>query len=357
MTFTIDRMPVPDSLDGPGGAAFAEMVHVRNQIETEASGMAEMAPTAQDLLSRWQDPYSPQVLFVARAGGRIVGRAVLTLPIEEEARIAWLAAEVLPDYRGQGIGTALLEAAEAGALEAGRSVFAGESMTRAAAGPQLDSPTGFGSVPVAAAGVRFAVRHGYALGQVVRGSRLALPFDATAALEAAAAASGPGYRAEAWTGATPEHRLDDLARLHARMSTDAPSGDLETTPEEWDADRVRALDELRSKTDRTTLTSAVEHVGSGALVAFSELSVPHDSALAVQQEDTLVLKEHRGHRLGMLAKAANLALLQREHPGRSWVVTFNAEENRPMLDVNEAIGFVPFVYEAVWEKRVQAASE
>lgn len=351
MTFTIDRMPIPETLDGPGGADFIEMVRVRNEIEAEGSGLAEISPTAQDLLPHWQDPYSPQTLFVARVDGRIVGRAVQTLPIEEESRVALMSVEVLAAFRSRGIGGALLEAVEANAREAGRTVFAGDSMALPAEGPQLDSPTGFGSVPESNPGVRFAVRHGYVLGQVVRGSRLALPFDAATALGDAAEASGPGYRSAAWTGPIPEHRLDDLARLHSRMSTDAPSADLQITPEVWDADRVRSLDELRGKTDRTILTSVVEHIESGTLVAFSELSVPHDPALAVQQEDTLVLKEHRGHRLGMLAKVANLELLEREHPGRAWVITFNAEENRPMLDVNEAIGFVPFVYEAVWEKQ------
>ena len=357
MTLAIERMLIPESLDGPGGADFAEMVRVRNEIEAESSGMAEMSPTPRDLLPHWQDPYSPQALFVARVDGHIVGRAVASLPIEEESREVLLSVEVLPAFRGRGIGTALLEVGEKHGRAAGRTTFGGESMARPTGGQQIDSPTGFGSVPADDPGVRFAVRHGYSLGQVVRGSRLALPFDAEAALGAATTASGPGYRSTAWTGAIPDDRLDDLAVLHARMSTDAPSADLDIAPESWDADRVRALDALRAKTDRAMLTAVVEHVASGSLVAFSELSVPSDSALAVQQEDTLVLTEHRGHRLGMLAKLANLALLGREHPGRSWVVTFNAEENRPMLDVNEAIGFEPFVYEAVWEKRGQERSE
>ena len=350
MTFTIDRMPIPETLDGPGGDDFAELVAVRNEIEADTSGDPGISPTARDLLPHWQDPYSPQVLFVARVEGRIVGRSVLTLPIEDGSDVAWLTAEVLSAHRGRGIGTALLEASEAAAAADGRTVFQGEAMVRPATGAQLDSPTGFGSVPADAPGTRFALRHGYSLQQVTRGSRLALPVDAGGALSAALEASGPAYRVETWEGATPAHRLDDLAHLHARMSTDAPAADLEIDEEEWDADRVRSLDEMRAKTGTATLVAAVEHVESGRLVAFSELSVPPDTALAVHQWDTLVLREHRGHKLGMLAKVANLELLAREHPGHSSVITFNAEENRPMLDVNEAIGFVPFVYEGVWKK-------
>jgi hypothetical protein len=97
---------------------------------------------------------------------------------------------------------------------------------------------------------------------------------------------------------------------------------------------------------------AVEHVESGHLVGFSELRIPVDLARVVHQEDTIVLREHRGHRLGMVLKLANLLNLQKEHPGHPSVITFNAEENRHMLDVNEAVGFAPIGYEGGWKKNV-----
>ena len=69
------------------------------------------------------------------------------------------------------------------------------------------------------------------------------------------------------------------------------------------------------------------------------------------QEDTLVLAEYRGHRLGMLLKATNIQLLMEQAPATTAIVTFNAEENRPMLAVNEAVGFRPIGYEGVWQKQ------
>lgn len=67
-----------------------------------------------------------------------------------------------------------------------------------------------------------------------------------------------------------------------------------------------------------------------------------------------MLIEHRRHRLGLLLKAANLLHPQRVRPEHPSVVTHHAEENRPMLDVNEALGFMPVVYEGAWRKDLPA---
>jgi GNAT superfamily N-acetyltransferase len=101
---------------------------------------------------------------------------------------------------------------------------------------------------------------------------------------------------------------------------------------------------------RKRYTAAVEHLPSGHLVGFTVLSVPTQLHRAVDQYATLVLKEHRGHALGMLLKVGNLAHLERAKPGHPSVMTFNAEENRHMLDVNEAVGFVPVANESAWRK-------
>ena len=63
-----------------------------------------------------------------------------------------------------------------------------------------------------------------------------------------------------------------------------------------------------------------------------------------------MLREHRGHRLGMLLKVANLRTSREAAPGHPSVLTWNAEENRAMLDVNEAVGFVPIGDEGAWRK-------
>ena len=51
----------------------------------------------------------------------------------------------------------------------------------------------------------------------------------------------------------------------------------------------------------------------------------------------------------MRVKAANLIAVREALPEARAIITWNAEENRHMLDVNEALGFRPVLAEASME--------
>lgn len=76
----------------------------------------------------------------------------------------------------------------------------------------------------------------------------------------------------------------------------------------------------------------------------------------VDQWDTIVLHGHRGHRLGMLVKAANIVALRQAGPQAAAIITWNAEENRHMLSVNEALAFYPILVEAALEVEAPSTS-
>ncbi len=351
---TISEVVIPESLDAPDASEFLTSIDVRNTVWRDDSGTEDLTYTAAELLPGWQKTtFEPRRLFTARLDGRMVARGVYETRTNDDFGMVWLMAEVLQDARGHGVGEALAQHLEQLALDEGKTHAIVYAPSWKTGGIRIPSPTGFGSVPAGTPEVRLLQGMGYTLEQVERGSRMTLPLDEEslrAAYTTAASAAGPDYRVHTWSGFTPAEWRQDIAHLLTRMSTDAPSAGLDEPEDPWTVERLLEDEAKEAESPRTSVVAAVEHVPTGALVGFTEMTVPAEAERAVSQEDTIVLREHRGHRLGMLLKAANLLWLEQVAPGHPSVITYNAEENRHMLAVNEALGFVAFVYEGAWRK-------
>lgn len=347
----IRELEIPSSVGADGWDDFAAAMGIHYGNEALTYGTDELAFTAAEALSGYLDQDNhPTRLFVARDGSRMVGAARYELEPGDDPKTAWLMVDVLPGARRSGVGSALSAKLQGVAATDGIRKAIVYAVSGYGQGERLPAPTGFGSVPRDNAEVAFLLGKGYRLEQVVRGSRLALPVDVTVQLTDTLAAAGPDFGLHYWVERTPKSWREEIAALRQLMSTEDPSAGLEEPEDVWTVERL-IEDEKRYETSpRTRLVAAVEYVPTGRLAGFTSLSVPAEPDRAVSQEDTLVRHEHRGHRLGMLLKLANLAEVQRRMPGHPAVLTFNAEENRHMLDVNEAVGFVPIGYEGAWRR-------
>ena len=351
--FRIEELPIPTTADDP---AYLATVDIQNQHRTHVLGAAAANNTAAEILPYLQDnTHEEKRIYLALVDDTVVGTALLAWQLIPDTRVTYFSLDVAPAFRTQGIGTALLAQVEADSRADGRPVLQVGAVHEAIAESEmLPAPTGFGAVPLADPGVRFLQHHGFQLEQVYRVSTVELPVaaDVLATYEEQAwAKAGDDYRVVTWHGDTPEQWRADVAELVSRLATDAPTGNLEVEPEPWDAERVRQNDERRRKSGRLQFAAVVEHIPSGKLVAFNGVSVPlDDPTRPAHQGITLVLKEHRGHRLGMLVKVANMREVMANRPQIPFIITDNAEENRPMLDVNEAVGFKPVAYEGAWQK-------
>ena len=340
--FIVEEIFVPASVDAADAADFASCLFIMNQNEAEAYGHDELRLEPDEVLPWWQDSANPHRLFGVRVDGSLIGCGTYEY-LTADADSCWSRVNVLAAHRGQGIGTALFSHIEEIARSDRRRKIVTYFASPDAPGDRIEAPTGFGSVPAGNPEVRFAVGCGFRLEQVERGSRLTLPV--SVAVEPPAS-----YRLHYWINNTPTEWLEQMALLHTRMSTDAPTAGLEEPEDVMTVERLLELEAGIARNPRSYLNAAVEHVPTGVLAGFTVLSVPVESHRSVTQYATLVLTEHRGHRLGMLLKVANLDHLQRVRPGHPSVITFNAEENRFMIDVNEAVGFTPMGYEGAWRK-------
>ncbi len=349
------RVAFPGSLDARDAKDFVTMTDVRNAIFREMSGTDDFSVSAAELLPQFApSDYVTRHAWLILAGDVAVGRVGVDIPHEEDSRVAKIFVAVLPSLWGKGVGARGLRHAEQCARDKGRHVVQTWSPHVAAEGDRIEAPTGFGSVPrdhIA----RFLEGSGFTLEQIERNSMLDLvpSMDRILALQRDAQTAAEGYRIVHWETPTPPEHIDGYAWMKSRMSTDIPGAGTVVDEERWDAERVAHHEAKYLEAGRRLIVTAAQHTATGELCAFNELAPSTTVPDLAHQEDTLVLREHRGHRLGMLVKCAGLLALRESRPEMTRVMTYNAEENRPMLDINEAIGFAAIAYEALWRKSLR----
>ncbi|MGH3614159.1 MAG: GNAT family N-acetyltransferase, partial [Pseudonocardia sp.] len=221
--------------------------------------------------------------WLARAGGAVVGAVGLSLPTLDNLDNAWVDLVVAPGCRRDGIGRALLAHVAGLARERGRSRLVGH----------VHEPlngTSPGAVFAASAGASHALAN--------QRRRLTVPVPDEAGLarlrDHARTAAAGGLLTRAMTGGTPEKHLDDVARLIARMSTDAPLGDLHQGPEHYDAQRIRDNDTARRARGSVLVATVAQEDATGRLVAFTGMNISVETDWHAWQDDTIVDPPHRG---------------------------------------------------------------
>lgn len=322
-----------DPLDPLQDSVFRDWIEVHAAAERALWGDRATPWSAEEIRELQRAPERIRRAVAAVAGdGQVVGAVQVIAATRDNLDSAncWLS--VHPDHQHRGVGSALLARAEEVIRGLGRSLVQDWSV----------SPEESGGPATA-----FALKHGYAVAQ--RGLRSDLTL---AQWRDEDAPVDPGYRVETTWDTVPEEWLEDRAHLSRRMSTDAPLGDTEYEEEDWDAERVRRYYARMTAMGRRFLLSVAREVSSGRLVGYTDLAVPESTPDRAYQQDTLVLREHRGHGLGLALKAANLRALRGGMPQVRTVTTFNAASNEPMLRVNRALGFAVVGYVTEWKKRL-----
>ncbi len=158
---------------------------------------------------------------------------------------------------------------------------------------------------------------------------LELPLD-----PAARAAVDPAYDVVTWRGRCPDEHRGAYLAMRNQMNADVPTGELDLEPTVLDDARLAASEERLTRSYDVRVAAARRRV-DGAFGGYSLLFVPHGADIA-WQDDTLVMPEHRGHRLGAALKAVNYAELPE---GIGLVHTWTAPSNTAMHRTNTALGF------------------
>jgi len=263
--------------------------------------------------------YYRRTYLEAREEGRVMGVAELELSLQDNLESSGLEVNVLAEHRRRGVGRALWEEGVRRARAAGRSRAGGE--VNVAPGRSQ-------------AGLSFALAVGAEEKHVEDHLLANLPIPA--------APLDPAYDVVTWRGRCPDEHRATYLEMRNRMNTDVPAGDLELEPVVIDDARL-AASETRLARSYDVRVAAARRREDGVFGGYSLLFIPRGADHG-WQDDTLVMPEHRGHRLGAALKSANYADLP---PGVTQVHTWTAPTNVAMHHTNTAMGFrvVEHMYE------------
>ena len=278
---------------------------------------------------RQKDSGERQELFAAYDGDRMVAGAVLWSFLLDNVDKAWFSLDVdVPDRR-RGLGRAMLERLE--------------QVAKADHRRQLLTDTKLPFADRETHGYRqFAEACGYGLAnyEVVRHLTLPVPDETIQGWIDETAPHVEGYTIETFVDEVPDDLVESLCLLMGQLAVDAPTGAVDfeeevITPERFAEGLATVKAMGRSRFETVALTPDRE------VVAQSTLSVPRSDSTVVYQWGTFVHRQHRGHKLGLATKAANLRAVQAFRDDLTLITTQNAETNGYMVSINERMGFQP----------------
>ncbi|WP_144791318.1 GNAT family N-acetyltransferase [Kocuria palustris] len=376
---SIRQIRTPAAFDDDAARTLGEVADIVRRSREAIWGAGQLSNAAEDIFRDLHDPWERVVLLGAYLEDRLVGRAEVRLPLVVHTRSAGVLLTVDPEAEAGGVGLELLSAAEQVAAGEARRVI---TIHTEHPGPEdlrgdgrIGSPTGTlpqirpedwitaadgsGRLPLSNRQTRFARSAGYDLRTVSDVSRLTVPLpqeELDRLTSEVLASQGAGdYRTHAWQDEAPEHWLDSLARLHARIPSDSFAGPEVWDPEPWDAQRVRRTEALRREDGDRSLMSVVEHIPTGELVGMTEVVIPQPHRGAGLQDETVVLREHRGRRLGLRLKLENLRQIARTAPEVEAIFVWTHSGNTRMNWVNRRLGARVVGRSAVWQREIGAA--
>ncbi|ATG52920.1 GNAT family N-acetyltransferase [Brachybacterium vulturis] len=319
--------------------ALDEHTYGGSEALTREQLRAQLADSPYWQVQRWVALVEPM-----EGGQSLVGRASTFVPLQENLETISVGVSIHPAFRGRGLGTAMVQEALIPAIrDSGRTLV--EAYGEIPADGDAESP----ELPVN----RLARRLGITRKNLAVCRALPLPLEETLleALQAEAAQELGEYRVELWDGEIPEEHLSAYGLLLRQLELDEPDEDVEHEAPEYTPERIRES-ERRMREEGTVRILAVAVAPDGSFVGNSEvhLHTAPQSTLG-WQENTLVMPEHRGHRLGLALKVATHRRLRERAPQLRSLVTWNSHVNPWMIEINEKLGYQILYRELVLQGR------
>ncbi|MEV3937044.1 GNAT family N-acetyltransferase [Glycomyces sp. NPDC049804] len=279
--------------------------------------------------------------------GALLGHTRTTFFTDENRELAIVRfGAVHPDHRGRGIGSALLDHVERVCAEHGRTTVLTGAPVYWEGGPERHEEY-----------ARLLEDRGYkkALTTVNRRSPVD-PLGAEREAEEyakALAAAGDAYEVRQWIGPVPDDLLETMCRMETTIINEIPLGEIEMEIEHVTPEKLRASEAVYAAEGRV-IAHSVALDAAGEIVAWTEVGVDEGDYRDAHQAITIVDPGHRGHRLGLLLKLANLRQIRERFPHVEYIWTDNADVNAPMIAINELLNYTTVDANAEYQRKLEA---
>lgn len=310
-------------VDPADGAAVAAYVAIANAVRTVDSPWSHLhteRSLALELVHGWDG--EPDRAFLVHVDGVDVGTASLGASEWDNRELAWLGVAIHPDHRRHGHATAAYGLLHDECRRIGRLLVGTDHWD--APGPRA-----------------FATTVGYEerAWSVQRRQHLdELPAGFLDEAYAEAAAHAHDYELVRIAGRSDDALREQLVTV-AESINDAPMDDLEIEDEVFPVERLAAFEDAQLAGGHRLYRVVARHRATGELAGHTVVTVEEERPWIGIQEDTAVVRAHRGHRLGLLLKADLARWLLEVEPRLRTVDTWNAASNPRMVGVNERLGY------------------
>jgi GNAT superfamily N-acetyltransferase len=254
--------------------------------------------------------------------GRLTGTVRVYLPKRDNQHAAVCGVLVHPECRRHGLGRRLYERLEEMVGQSGRRVLIGGSLDTSG---QRAFAEGLGFT---LAGVKIYLR------QDLR----TLDWELVNRLRTGARQAAGDYTLVRLQGPVPQDLVEQVAAMETAIN-DAPREGPDIEDFLVTAARIRARERSMAEAGLRHYRLVARRDQDGQLAGHTLVYVDPEQPRHGVQEDTSVLAEHHGRRLGMLLKSEMMCWLADTEPDLRWIDTGNAESNRHMIAIKEAPGY------------------
>lgn len=316
--------------------------HVASYVEIENASNVVDSPWEHDTTTREAEGYLRHGWdgdlgdwFLVQADGEPVGLAMYFASSWDNPQLAWTKVKIHPAHRRRGHASQVVAAMLERARSEGRRTLGSDGWES----------------PVVEA---FAARHGFEVASrgVVRRQVLAeVDWAVVEALHKEAAGHAAAYDLERLIGPSQPDVLAEIAEITAAIN-DAPTDDLDFEDEVFPPERVGQYERAQAARGHQLHRLVARHRDTGRLAGHTVVVVHEERPSIGGQHDTSVMREHRGHRLGLYLKTGMLLWLRDEQPQLETIDTGNAASNDYMIAINEQLGYRVMATELEVQRRV-----